>query len=151
MRAVGSGLRVLIAEFIKGKWRPGEYKAAARLAPELTIVPMGKGFLFTAEAKHDPANIQLVRNGWEFARSRALSGEYDLVVFDEINYVISYGMLPVEDVLDFLNRKPPALHVILTGRNAHPAIVDQADLVTEMKLVKHPFERGIMAQRGIEY
>ncbi len=112
---------------------------------------MGKGFLFTAEAKRDPANIQLVRDGWEFARGRARSGEYDLVVFDEINYVISYGMLPVEEVLDFLATKPPELHLILTGRNAHPAIVELADLVTEMKLIKHPFEKGIMAQRGIEY
>jgi len=93
----------------------------------------------------------LVQQAWEFARENLLGGQYDLVVLDEINYVISYKMLDAGAVVEALKKKPETLHVILTGRNAHPAIVELADLVTEMREVKHPYQKGISAQKGIEY
>jgi cob(I)alamin adenosyltransferase len=93
----------------------------------------------------------LAQEAWEFARENILGGQYDLVILDEINYVISYKMLDPGVVVEALKKKPEMVHVILTGRNAHPSIVELADLVTEMREVKHPYQKGILAQRGIEY
>lgn len=95
--------------------------------------------------------MRLVREAWNFAMEKVTGGQYDMVILDEINYAISYKMLEVEAVVEGLRRKPEMVHVILTGRNAHPAIVELADLVTEMREVKHPYQKGIPAQRGIEY
>jgi cob(I)alamin adenosyltransferase len=105
----------------------------------------------TGPGKTDPEDIRLVEEAWEEASKAILSGEWDLVVLDEINYAISYGMLDPARVVETLRRKPEMVHVILTGRNAHPSIVELADTVTEMREVKHAYQRGIMAQRGIEY
>ena len=93
----------------------------------------------------------MAQEAWEFARENILGGQYDLVILDEINYAISYKMLDPGVVADALRKKPEMVHVILTGRNAHPSIVELADLVTEMREVKHPYQKGILAQRGIEY
>ena len=93
----------------------------------------------------------MAQEAWEFAREKILGRQYDLVVLDEINYAISYKMLDAGVVVEALKKKPETLHVILTGRNAHPEIVDLADLVTEMREVKHPYQKGILAQKGIEY
>ena len=92
-----------------------------------------------------------MEQAWKEAEEAILSGQYDLVILDEINYAISYGMLDAAKVVAVLKRKPEMVHVILTGRNAHPSIVEIADTVTEMKQVKHAYEKGVMAQRGIEY
>jgi cob(I)alamin adenosyltransferase len=102
-------------------------------------------------AETDPEDIRLVEEAWQEAEKAILSGEWDLVILDEINYAISYKMLDPAKVVEVLKRKPEMLHVILTGRNAHPTIVDLADTVTEMREVKHAYQKGIMAQRGIEY
>jgi cob(I)alamin adenosyltransferase len=102
-------------------------------------------------AETDPEDIRMVEEAWAEAEQAILSGLWDLVILDEINYAISYKMLDPEKVAAVLRRKPPMVHVILTGRNAHPTIVDLADTVTEMREVKHAYQRGIMAQRGIEY
>jgi len=101
--------------------------------------------------KPDPEDIRLAQEAWEFARENILGGQYDLVILDEINYVISYKMLDPGVVADALMKRPEMVHVILTGRNAHPSLVELADLVTEMREVKHPYQKGILAQRGIEY
>ncbi|MCL5075766.1 MAG: cob(I)yrinic acid a,c-diamide adenosyltransferase [Chloroflexi bacterium] len=151
LRAVGHDLRVLIVQFIKGAWHSGEVRAAKRLSPNLQIVPMGQGFLRSEEEKHAARNRQLIRQAWEFARSHILAGSYDVIVLDEVNYVISYGLLSVEEVVHLIREKPAGLHLILTGRNAHPAVIDEADLVTEMREIKHPFKNGLMGQRGIEF
>jgi len=92
-----------------------------------------------------------VEQAWQFASEKIRSGEYDLVILDEINYTISYKRLDAGRVLETLRQKPEMVHVILTGRNAHPEIVELADLVTEMREVKHPYQKGILAQRGIDY
>jgi len=150
LRAVGSGLRVLMVQFIKGSWHYGELDAAAAFGDKFVIRPMGKGFVKLG-GEIDPAQKQAAEEAWAFAREKIFSGEYDMILLDEINYAISYGLLPVGPVLDTLKTKPEAVHVVLTGRNAHPEVVERADLVTEMREVKHPYQKGIEAQRGIEY
>ena len=151
-RAVGQGLRVLMVQFIKGSWHYGELESAKLLGDDrLTILPMGRGFVKVGVEKPDPEDIRLVEEAWRLAAEKIASGEYDLVILDEINYAISYKMLSPEAVVQALQAKPEMLHVILTGRNAHPAIVELADMVTEMREVKHPYQKGIQAQRGIEY
>lgn len=148
-RAIGYGYKVLVIQFIKGKWHYGELDTARRLSDCIEIYPMGEGF--TWETKNPEQDARKVREAWEFGKEKALSGEYQIVIFDEINYVIYYDYLPVETVVEFLRHKPDALHVVLTGRNAHPQIIEIADLVTEMREIKHPFTAGIKAQKGIEF
>ena len=151
-RAVGQGLKVLMVQFIKGSWHYGELDAAKMLGDDrFTIRPMGRGFVKIGAEKPDPEDVRLVGEAWRFASEKMQSREYDLIILDEINYAISYKMLSPEIVVEALKAKPEMLHVILTGRNAHPLIVECAHLVTEMREVKHPYQRGIQAQRGIEY
>jgi len=149
LRGVGHGWRVLMVQFIKGSWSYGELAAAARLAPDLTIKPMGEGF--TWDTKNPERDAQKARECWEFGVQAARSGDYQLVIFDEINYVLAYQYLPVGEVLDFLATKPPALHVVLTGRDAPKELIEAADTVTEMREIKHAFARGVKAQKGIEF
>ena len=115
------------------------------------IRAMGRGFVKIGGAETDPEDVRLCEEAWEFGRAQMQSGSYNLVIFDEINYVISYHMLEAEKVVKALVRRPEGVHVICTGRNAHPALVEAADLVTEMREVKHPYTKGILAQRGIDY
>jgi cob(I)alamin adenosyltransferase len=150
-RAVGSGLRVLMVQFIKGSWHYGELDAAKMLgADKFVIRPMGRGFVKLG-GEIDPADKKAAQEAWAFAREKIFSGEYDMIILDEINYAISYGLLGVAPVAEALEQKPDNLHVVLTGRNAAPEIVAMADLVTEMREIKHPYQKGIDAQRGIEY
>ncbi|HVN94052.1 MAG TPA: cob(I)yrinic acid a,c-diamide adenosyltransferase [Terracidiphilus sp.] len=151
LRAVGCGMKVLILQFIKGSWHYGELDAAEALAPNLVLKQMGRGFVKIGGAEADPEDIRLVKAAWEEARAAINSGEWDLIVLDEINYAISYGMLDPAEVAAALKEKPEMVHVILTGRNAHPSLVELADTVTEMREVKHAYQKGILAQRGIEY
>jgi cob(I)alamin adenosyltransferase len=151
-RAVGQGLRVLMVQFIKGSWHYGELDAAKMLGDDkFEIRPMGRGFVKVGGAETDPQDIRLAEECWESGRTAIYSGKYDLVVLDEINYTISYKMLDAAKVADALKGRPEQVHVICTGRNAHPLLVEQADLVTEMKEVKHPYTKGILAQRGVDY
>jgi cob(I)alamin adenosyltransferase len=151
-RAVGQGLRVLMIQFIKGSWHYGELDAAAMLGGDkFEILPMGRGFVKVGGAEKDPEDVRLCEEAWEFGRGQIYSEKYDLVVLDEINYVISYKMLDADRVVDSLAQRPERVHVICTGRNAHPKLVEAADLVTEMREVKHPFAKGTLAQRGIDY
>ena len=151
-RAVGQGLRVLMVQFIKGSWHYGELDTAKMLGDKrFEIRPMGRGFVKVGGAETDPEDIRLAEECWETGREAIYSGEYDLVILDEINYTISYKMLDATKVVEELKGRPEHVHVICTGRNAHPLLVEQADLVTEMKEVKHPYTKGILAQRGIDY
>ncbi len=151
-RSVGQGLKVLMVQFIKGSWHYGELDAALMLGEDrFKILPMGRGFVKVGEEKPDAEDIRLAQEAWEFARQNMLGGQYDLVILDEINYAISYKMLDPSMVAKALKEKPEMVHVILTGRNAHPSVVELADMVTEMREVKHPYHKGISAQRGIEY
>ncbi|MDH4037524.1 MAG: cob(I)yrinic acid a,c-diamide adenosyltransferase [Candidatus Krumholzibacteria bacterium] len=147
MRAVGVGFKVKIIQFIKGSWDYGELHSAQKLGIEM--VPMGEGF--TWETKNRERDTAVAWKTWEACRDAIAAKQHDLLVFDEINNAIAYGYLDIEPVLAALRKKPKDMHVILTGRDAHPDLIAFADLVTEMREIKHPFQRGIYAQRGIEY
>jgi cob(I)alamin adenosyltransferase len=151
LRAVGQGMRVLMLQFLKGSWHYGELDAVQAFGDKFVMKQMGRGFVKVGGAEAAPEDIQMVEEAWAEAEREILSGQWDLVILDEINYAIGYGMLDPARVVEALRRKPEMLHVILTGRNAHPTIVELADTVTEMRQVKHAYEKGVMAQRGIEY
>jgi cob(I)alamin adenosyltransferase len=151
LRAVGNGMKVLMLQFLKGSWHYGELDAVQAFGDRFVMKQMGRGFVKVGGAETDPEDIRMVEEAWAEAAQAIRSGLWDLVVLDEINYAISYHMLDPEKVADVLRTKPEMVHVILTGRNAHPTIIDLADTVTEMRQVKHAYEKGVMAQRGIEY
>jgi cob(I)alamin adenosyltransferase len=151
LRAVGNGMRVLMIQFLKGSWHYGELDAAEAFGGNFVLKQMGRGFVKVGGAETDPEDVRLVEAAWAEARAAIESGEWDMVVLDEINYAIGYKMLDPEQVAETLRRKPEMVHVILTGRNAHPVLVELADTVTEMREVKHAYQKGILAQRGIEY
>jgi cob(I)alamin adenosyltransferase len=151
LRAVGNGMRVLMLQFLKGSWHYGELDSIKAFGDNFVLRQMGRGFVKIGGAETDPEDIRLVEEAWEEARAAILSGEWDMVVLDEINYAISYGMLDPVKVVETLEARPEMVHVILTGRSAHPSLVAIADTVTEMREVKHAYQKGILAQRGIEY
>ena len=150
MRAWGRDMRVAGVQFFKHENASfGELKAAERMGIKLT--PMGDGFTWTSK-DIDETRAKAV-HGWEIAKPQIASGDYDIFLLDEFTYVMSYGWLKPEEVIEWLKaNKPPMLHLIITGRHAPDALIEYADLVTEMKEIKHPFkEQGIHAQRGIEF
>ncbi len=151
LRAVGQGMRVLMLQFLKGSWHYGELDAVQAFGEKFVMKQMGRGFVKVGAEKPDPEDVRMVEETWNQSAEAILSGQWDVVILDEINYAISYGMLDPGKVAETLRKKPEMVHVILTGRNAHPTIVDLADTVTEMRQVKHAYEKGVMAQRGIEY
>ncbi len=154
-RAAGNGMKVLVLQFLKGSWHYGELDSAEALSGldgwTYEIRQMGRGFVKVGGAETDPEDLQMVQHAWNEAVTAINSGEWDLIVLDEINYAIGYKMLNPEVVADVLGQKPEMLHVILTGRNAHPTLIELADTVTEMKEVKHAYSKGVLAQRGIEF
>ncbi len=147
-RAWGRGWRVVMLEFIKAKTSNyGEHRAARKLGIEL--LSLGGGFTWLSkDIEHDKA---LARECWEICKEKIFSEQYDLVVLDEFTYPLAYGWLPLDEVIDTLHRRPPWLHIIVTGRDAPAELVEAADLVTEMQEVKHPFQQGLKAQAGIEF
>jgi cob(I)alamin adenosyltransferase len=151
LRAVGNGMRVLVLQFLKGSWHYGELDAVEAFGDKFVMKQMGRGFVKIGGAETDPEDIRLVEEAWSEARAAIYSGDWDMVVLDEINYAIGYKMLDPAVVADALRHRPDNVHVILTGRNAHPLLVELADTVTEMREVKHAYEKGILAQLGIEY
>jgi cob(I)alamin adenosyltransferase len=143
LRAVGNGMRVLMLQFLKGSWHYGELDSTKAFGDNFVLKVGG--------AETDPEDIRLVEAAWAEAREGIMSGEWDMVILDEINYAIGYGMLDPVVVAETLRTRPEMVHVILTGRNAHPSLVELADTVTEMREVKHAYQKGVLAQRGIEY
>lgn len=156
-RALGHGWRVLVIQFFKGDWPVvfGELELGKRLAPQLEVVQLGKGFVkYMGDKKPFDEHLAAAKEALRIAREKITSGAYDLIVLDEIIYAIDYAgvqLVTVEEVLGLLDAKPPRLHLILTGRNAPQALIDRADLVTEMREVKHPWQQQIPAQAGIDY
>ncbi|MHC4138315.1 MAG: cob(I)yrinic acid a,c-diamide adenosyltransferase [Planctomycetota bacterium] len=151
LRAVGHGLKVLMLQFIKGTWDYGELESIKKLDPDFKIKPLGKGFIRSKSKLNDKETIENINQSWEQAEKEILSDSYDMVILDEINYVIDFGLLPVDKMLTLLEKKPKRLHIILTGRNAHKKVIEKADLVTEMVEIKHQYSKGIKAQKGIEF
>ncbi|SHJ72550.1 cob(I)yrinic acid a,c-diamide adenosyltransferase [Aureimonas altamirensis DSM 21988] len=149
-RALGNGMKVAIVQFVKGKWETGERQALKRFADDVTITAMGDGF--TWETQDRQRDIAAARAAWERAKALIADDEHQMVVLDELNIVLRYDYLPVDEVVEFLKTsKPEMKHVVITGRNARDELIDFADLVTEMEQVKHPFRAGIKAQKGIEF
>jgi len=149
-RAAGNKMKVFVLQFIKGKWKTGEKKIADQLVPNLEIVPMGDGF--TWDTKNPEQDKATAMKTWLAGKEKLMSGDYDMMVFDEINYALSYNFLPEDEIIDTFKNKPEKLHIVCTGRNAPDALIEIADLVTEMKCIKHPYtEQGIPAQKGIEF
>jgi cob(I)alamin adenosyltransferase len=147
-RALGRGMRVAVVQFIKGKWKTGERRFAETL-PGLTFLVMGQGFTWNSDdLSRDRAAAQAA---WATAKQLIAAGDHPVIVLDEITFAIHYGFLELGDVLAALRDRPAHVHVVLTGRNAPAELCAAADLVTEMAKVKHPFERGVAAQPGIDY
>jgi cob(I)alamin adenosyltransferase len=150
LRSLGHGYRVAIVQFIKGAWEPAEKAVFGMWEDQLEFHAMGEGF--TWETQDRDRDIQKAQEAWEKALTYIQNPAFRLVLLDEVNIALKLGYLPVETVLAGLEQKPEDSHVILTGRGAPSALIDRADLVTEMTLVKHPFkEQGVKAQPGIEF
>jgi len=149
MRAAGHGLRVCFIQFIKGSWRYGELEAVKRFEGLIDLQVMGKGFTWKSDNLDEDA--RLAREGWAMACGAIESGKYHLVVLDEFTYLLHYRMLEIEPCLEFLAGRNPAQHVVITGRYAPEPLIAAADLVTEMRVIKHPLKSGIKAQKGIEF
>ena len=153
-RAIGNGLRIGIVQYVKGKWQTGERVVLEHFPDQVDIRTMGEGF--TWETQDRARDIRAAEAAWEASKamieaSRGDEPRYDLVLLDELNIVLRYGYLPLDEVCAFLAARPPALHVVVTGRNAKPELLEIADTVTEMTMVKHHFKAGVKAQKGIEF
>ena len=157
LRALGHGWRVLVLQFFKGDWPVvfGEVEMGRRLAPQFEVLQLGKGFVqHMGDRKPFAEHQAAARDALAVARERIRSGAYDVVILDEIIYAMDYAgvqLVSLDEVLGLIEAKPPALHLVLTGRNAPQALVDRADLVTEMTEIKHPWQRKIPAQQGVDY
>lgn len=149
LRCLGHGMRVGIVQFVKGVWQTGERVALERFGHLVTCRAMGEGF--TWDTQDRARDIAAARRAWDSAKSMISDPAYRLVLLDELNIVLRYDYLPLDEVVAALKAKPRDLHIIVTGRNARAELIEAADLVTEMTLVKHPFRAGVKAQVGIEF
>ena len=149
LRAIGHGMQVDVVQFVKGAWNTGERTVLERFPGLVTIKALGEGFTWnTADRERD---IAAARAAFDEARRMIADPSFRLVILDELNIVLRYDYLPLDEVLAVLRAKPKNLHVVVTGRNAKPELIELADLVTEMTMVKHPFKSGVKAQKGIEF
>jgi cob(I)alamin adenosyltransferase len=149
-RMLGHGEKVAIIQFVKGKWQTGERVALEKFGDLVSINTMGEGF--TWETQDRQRDLAAARAAWERAKSIITAGEHRLVLLDELNIVLRYDYLPIEEIVAFLrDEKPAEVHVVVTGRNARDELIEIADLVTEMEMIKHPFRSGVKAQAGIEF
>jgi cob(I)alamin adenosyltransferase len=148
-RAIGHGYKVGIVQFVKGAWGTGERDVLENFSELVTIRAMGEGFTWDTQDRQ--RDIAAARTAWEAAKEMIADPSYKMVLLDELNIVLRYEYLPLEEVVEVLRNKPRDLHVIVTGRNAKDELIDAADLVTEMTEIKHPFRSGVKAQPGIEF
>ena len=148
-RAVGNGLKVGVVQFVKGVWKTGEREVFARFPELVEIRAMGEGF--TWETQDRARDIAAAEAAWELSEAMMADPSNAMVILDELNIVLRYGYLDLDRVLSALTNRRESLHVVVTGRNARPELIEAADLVTEMTLVKHPFRAGVKAQIGIEF
>ena len=153
VRAAGQGLKVCFIQFLKGRNRgAGEFRLIAEKLPEIEFIASRQSHPMFLRKKPSPAELEEEASKMlDLCREKAASGEYDLIILDEINNVIAQGWLSWEEVVGFLEKRPAGLEVVLTGRDAHPQIQRSADYVTEMIKIKHPYDEGFLARRGIEY
>ena len=149
LRAVGHRMKVLMIQFMKGNVRYGELKSVKKLAPYLTIKQVGRE-TFISKSNPDPKDLQLAQEGFGMAKKAIQNKEYDIVILDEINLAIDYGLIPLEDLLQLMDSKPETVELILTGRNVKSEILKRADLITDMVDRKHYYDKGVPARKGIE-
>lgn len=148
-RMIGHGMKVSIIQFIKGAMHTGEASVFEAFPDLVEMRPLGEGFTWDTQDK--ARDIAKVREAWEAAKARIMDPEWKMVICDELNIALRYDYLPLEEVLQVLAEKPADTHVVITGRNAKPELIEVADLVTEMTMIKHPFRSGVKAQAGVEF
>ena len=152
LRAVGYNHKICMIQFIKGSWHYGEMDSSKRLEPEFELIAAGKGFVGILDDKSSREEHKKIANeAIRLSKEKILSGNYDIVILDEVNYAINLDLIDVNEVLDLIKSKPSNLNLVLTGNHAKKEIIDCADLVTEMKEIKHPFKSGIKAKKGIDF
>jgi|TARA_B100001142_G_scaffold204145_1_gene202545 cob(I)alamin adenosyltransferase len=152
LRAIGYDHKVCMLQFIKGSWHYGEIDSSKKLEPNFELIPVGKGFVGILDdnsprEEHEKYAAEAVK----ICREKIFSGKYDVVILDEVNYAINLDLIDVQDIIKIIKEKPFELDLVLTGRNVREEIVELADLVTEMKEIKHPFKSGIKAKKGIDF
>ena len=152
VRAVGYGMRVLMVQFIKGSLYYGEIDGARRLAPEFELLPMGRGFVgIRGDELPWEEHVAAARDALSLSRERMLSGKYDVIILDEVNVAVHLGLLDVSEVTSLVRERPENVHLILSGRYARDEVIRLANLVSEVRNVKHPYDQGIEAEKGIDY
>jgi cob(I)alamin adenosyltransferase len=152
LRAVGHGYRVGMVQFIKGEWYYGELTSSKRLEPEFEMIAAGKGFVGIIDDDHPIEEHQkAAREAVEMVKDKMASGQYDVMVLDEINYAVKLNLVTVDDVLEIIAARPEKTTLVLTGNYAHEKVIEAADLVTEMREIKHPYKKGIKAKKGIDF
>lgn len=149
LRAVGQGLRVCVIQFIKAMATTGEARALTRFTDQVEFHTLGSGFTWRSKDMKKP--VAAARHALDVARAKIASGDFDLVVLDELTYLIAHDMVEENEIIELIAGRPPAMHLVITGRNASPALVAAADLVTEMVLRKHHYQAGVKARKGIEF
>ncbi len=152
LRAVGYGWKVCVIQFVKGSWKSGELKGLKRLEPEVELHVAGAGFVGIIDDKlpfeeHRRVTLEALK----LAGEKLSSGIYRLIILDELNVAVKLGLVTADELAEILKARPAELHLVITGRDADPWLIEKADLVTEMKEIKHPFQQGILAQKGIDY
>ena len=151
LRTVGWGGKVLVIQFIKA-WKTGEHKAIEKFLPDIKIIPAGEGFVgIMGDRKPKNVHTASARKALELAKKEIMSKKWSTVILDEINGAIAGGLVPLKDLLILLRSKPEEVNLVLTGRQAKPEIMAEADLVTEMKKIKHPYDGGILAKKGVDF
>lgn len=148
-RALGRRYRVAVVQFIKGKWKTGEAAMAKELSGRIDFFSLGDGFTWIT--KNFEQDVASARTAWAKCLDVLADARYQIVIFDELSYVLKYNFLPIEEVLEHLKHKPSRTHVVITGRDAPPELIEAADLVTDMREIKHPYQAGMKAQSGIDY
>lgn len=152
VRAVGYDQKIAIVQFIKGSWHYGELDGIKKLAPNVELYQGGKGFVGIVDDKLPrEEHIKAAVESLNLAEELMLSGKYNILILDELNVAVSLRLIDIKKVLELIEKKPEKMDIVITGRNAHKDLIDRADLVTEMKEIKHPFKKGIIAQKGIDY
>lgn len=152
LRAVGYNHKVCMIQFVKGSWHYGELDSAKRLAPEFELVTAGKGFVGILDDKSPrEEHVKAANDTLAISKEKIMSGKFDVVILDEINYAVQLELLKIDDVIDLIKSKPSDLDLVLTGNHAAEEVIEIADLVTEMKEIKHPFKSGIKAKKGIDF
>jgi len=152
LRAVGYNHKVCMVQFVKGSWHYGELDSAKRLAPEFEMITAGKGFVGILDDKSPrEEHVKAANDTLVISREKIMSGKFDVVILDEINYAIQLELLKLDDVIDLIKSKPTDLDLVLTGNHAAKEVIELADLVTEMKEIKHPFKSGLKAKKGIDF